>query len=342
MQANELRGKKELMQMEIDARAEQDKQKAADAVDRLTVVSGLGEEAALQEFQREKEMLRERAKQEAGLVNFRFTKEQKLEKARIENGRGAVDQAVASGQFTQEQGEAAHRRLTQLEAGLITPSASFEEPQPPLESLITTDPATGARVAPARSMQVITPYEKTSEGIEQKARIDMEAKVASAEEAFIAGLQNETDQDGESLSLPEKQRRLREYRQMMSGEEPPTFGEQIAEGGKAVLDYISRNRPERQQQPQPQPQPPAAPQPEAPEVPGWIQQIEGQGLKLPGGDKIQVKVRPEFAQLPPEEGAALSVFEAMYKRWPTRDKVPPELRSLYDEVSQFANSYWGR
>ncbi len=72
----------------------------------------------------------------------------------------------------------------------------------------------------------------------------------------------------------------------------------------------------------------------------WSAKLEEAGIDV-GGVKIPVKVTAEQAQLPPEEGAQLAMWDSLYKKYPSYKDVPAQLKPGYLKLMEFAEQYYG-
>jgi hypothetical protein len=314
-QAAELQGKKDLAQMEIDARAERDKQGVSDAADLEAVKAGLTEEIKLQEFQQEKELIHERAKADAERIDYKFTDEQRREKARVENAKNAIKRAVADGAFTPEQGMAAWQKVVQIETGIGTPSASFADldAPPPPQELPFVEQTSGAIMTPdgRGGLRTNVPYKETKEGLRIVAQTELQSRMIEnrqkARDAYIADIMK-----------------------------PNAFGEKMEPKAirAAIKDYDKiMAEQDGAQQPEPAEAPAAAAPMQERAEPTWYEAFEQQ---------TGIEVKQWQRELDPRLGSMLAKWDEFRRRFKNVSDVPKEYRNEYKEVLKVAEEYYAK
>ncbi len=328
---------------EIDARADRDRQAADDAMKKTALAAGLQGEMQEQEYDREIKKMQEQAKVDAGKLDYKFSAEQKRDIAKNNRAKATVRKLVADGDWTPEEGKVALDKIGQLDAGL-TPGAypADERKQPPPQEQTWTAPNGDFMGVDSRgNPRILTPWKNSKEGLEHQAGI---AKQEQDDKAYddrlnrVLDMTVEKEVDGmmekvslEPYEVDDAMNRWQEARdrheamrnQGLSG---PQQGE-VNRRNEEARENAKRKWDEQHGVTQQQ---------------DWVSKLEKTGIKEFGLD-IPIKVSEEHAELGPQLGALLALFDAIDKKYDGDfKKIPARLRPYYKKLIPIANAYYDR
>ena len=339
---------------DIDAKADIQRQSADDALKRVTLQAGLGQEMQDQEFDLEVKKMQEQAKVKASEVEWKFSQGTKNRIARNNEERQAISDAFDDGIIDEAQRDNLMVANTEKMAGFEPSAHPADENAPPsLEKQIKV--IDGETWVPSSSGPRYIPFKTTKAGYEAEQEKASEKLQYDAQQAkFDARSKMLTD----AVSA--------KFKDFSGGGEVPATSKQVsdmmAEYDKQIAEYEIRDAVQRQaasggdmggvdarneaarvnakQQWDEQHAAPGMGGAPAPQTKPWNAELEEKGIDV-GGLKIPVKVTAEQAQLPPEQGAQLAMFDSLYKKYPKYDDVPAELRPAYMKLLEFAEQYYG-
>ena len=335
---------------DIDAKADIQRQSADDALKRVTLQAGLGQEMQDQEFDLEVKKMQEQAKVKASEVEWKFSQGTKNRIARNNEERQAISDAFDDGIIDEAQRDNLMVANTEKMAGFEPSAHPADENAPPsLEEQIKV--VDGETWVPSSSGPRYIPFKTTKAGYEaeqekaseklqydaQQAKFDARSKmltdaVSAKFKDFSGGGEVPATSKQVSDMMAEYDKQIAEYELAASGD---------SGGGVSYAD--SRNEAARVSAKQQWDEQHAAPGmggTPAPQAKPWNVMLEENGIDA-GGLKIPVKVTAEQAQLPPEQGAQLAMFDSLYNKYPKYEDVPAELRPAYIKLLEFAEQYYG-
>ena len=339
---------------DIDAKADIQRQSADDALKRVTLQAGLGQEMQDQEFDLEVKKMQEQAKVKASEVEWKFSQGTKNRIARNNEERQAISDAFDDGIIDEAQRDNLMVANTEKMAGFEPSAHPADENAPPsLEEQIKV--VDGETWVPSSSGPRYIPFKTTKAGYEAEQEKASEKLQYDAQQAkFDARSKMLTD----AVSA--------KFKDFSGGGEVPATSKQVsdmmAEYDKQIAEYEIRDAVQRQaasggdmggvdarneaarvnakQQWDEQHAAPGMGGAPAPQTKPWNAELEEKGIDV-GGLKIPVKVTAEQAQLPPEQGAQLAMFDSLYNKYPKYEDVPAELRPAYIKLLEFAEQYYG-
>ena len=353
-QAAELQATRDNQMRQIDADADMQKQSADDAMKKVAIQQGMDKEMKDQEYDREVKRMQEQAKADAQKFKWGFSPDVKRRMAKDNMERQAIQDAVEERRISPEQGEAEIGKINaRLDGYQATAQPADPDAPPSLEEQIKV--VDGETWVPSSSGPRYIPFKTTKAGYEAEQEKASEKLQYDAQQAkFDARSKMLTD----AVSA--------KFKDFSGGGEVPATSKQVsdmmAEYDKQIAEYEIRDAVQRQaasggdmggvdarneaarvnakQQWDEQHAAPGMGGAPAPQTKPWNAELEEKGIDV-GGLKIPVKVTAEQAQLPPEQGAQLAMFDSLYKKYPKYDDVPAELRPAYVRLLEFAEQYYG-
>ncbi len=333
--------------LSIDARADIQKQSADDAMKRVTLQAGLGQEMQDREFDLEVQKMQEQAKIKARETEWKFSAETKRRIAQNNSERQAISNAFDSGIIDEEQRDNLMVANTEKMAG-FQPSAhpADENKPPPPQEQTWTDPSTGALLGIDRSgnpRQIVAP-DKTSGFLREQNQLKVRQAASDARNKMLAtalsttvknmdtGKEEPLGRSEVSAMMSEYDRHVAEYEAQQNPQPAP---------GGGLSGYVDqRNEAARVEAKRKWDEQHAEPGFGGRQAEPWSAKLEAAGIDV-GGLKIPVKVKPWQAKLPPEQGAKLAMFDALDKKYPKYSDIPLDLRPAYAALLEFAEQYYG-
>ncbi len=312
--AQELQARQQEQLIGIDARAESDKQAAAQAMKVTALKAGLGQQMAEQEYEMQISKMQEQARIDAEQWEFKISEGDKRELAKIENDKTALEKAFRDGIIDEEEFMRA-KKDREWAASRITPTrrAAIEKPPAP-ETTMSVDKQSGALMGHDRDgqMRVLVQPDKMPSYLKAKAEQDMREKRFDSEidlrkslEAIVITTEVEA-KGGGTLKI---ERRLTE-----------------SEKNQSVRNVFGA-----EEQPQQEEIPRLKEGPTGPES-DWWNALESQGIK----------VSEERRKMPLEQGSALSLYDAYVQKFGSFENVPDELKPAFAEIIKTIRKHRGK
>lgn len=348
MQANELTAARDMQKQKIDAQAERDKQSAEEAMNRMAVAHGLGEEMKNQEYDREVKMMQEQAKADAKQFKWEISEQDKRELTKINNARSSLKKARDRNEFSPEEFERADRELALMEMG-IEPSRrpAVDEPPPAQERIFRIPGRPGEYTDDGRgSVRAVLPPQYDTQYLQEKAKIDAESKQAVAVSKYEDTLWALEDED--ERGNPKQRYSRAQIRAKVNERFPGTY-EMAEEEQREVVQARLAGKydyaPEEELPPAPPGRPAPAGQPMLPdreaETRAAITGV-GEGAWWGALESQGVAVSEERRQMPLEKGSALSLYDAYMQKFGSFENVPEELKPALAEIIKTVRKHRGK
>jgi len=350
-QAAELQATRDNQMRQIDADADMQKQSADDAMKKVAIEGGLDKEMKDQEYDREVKGMQEQAKADAQKFKWGFSPDVKRRMAKDNMERQAIQDAVEEGRISPGQGEAEIGKINaRLDGYQATAQPADPDAPPSLEEQIKV--VNGETWVPSSSGPRYIPFKTTKAGYEaeqekasEKLQYDAQQTKFDARNKMLTDAVSTKFKDfSGGGEVPATSRQvsdmMAEYDKQVAEYEIRDAVQKQAASGGGMGGVDARNEAERVNAKRQWDEQHAAPGMGAPQAKPWNVELEKKGIDA-GGLKIPVKVTAEQAQLPPEQGAQLAMFDSLYKKYPKYDDVPAELRPAYMKLLEFAEQYYG-
>ncbi len=310
--AAQLKAAREGQMREIDAQANRDKEAADQALKVIALKTGLGQEMQEQEYDMEVKKMQEKARIDANQFEWKMSAQDRQEVAKINNASSQVRKLVASGEWSQEEGEQAEQMLQRKRMG-IEPSAypaDLNKPPPPQESIFVGPD--GNTYAPARTVSKVGDWRYTREAMEQQRQQDASQKRIDSEidlraKLAVVTISAETPGEGGKVLKSTRPYKPEEIDKMVEG----VFGAPQQQQREPIEGFQGG--------------------PTGPES-DWADALESQG----------VEVSEERRKMPLEKGSALSLYDAYIQKFGSFEEVPDELKPAFAEIIKTVRKHRGK
>jgi hypothetical protein len=304
MALTRLKQQRQMQQVEIDARADIQKQSADEAMARTALQHGLDKQLQEEEFDRNMATMKEQARIQAQQWEYQYTAKQRQDIARFNNAKQAI---MDSDNFSPEEKQAALSQI-ELQQANIQPSMMPRDPGKPIypdgqgvgEMWKDNNGSLVSRNANGE-VKLIQRNDQGPEHFEKKFKNDLDMKNVEANNKLeiakmnqrvkLATTQIEEETTDENGNPVKKKRFLR--------------NDEIQSIMKAAGIDVDQQPAEQQQQQQQAP---------------WWQKARENGIDVTKADR----------QLPPQVGMAQAYIRQMHREYGSRDRIPADKRPVYD------------